>query len=1212
MRTLFNDNWQFTELPIDYNSMYKDNNPVLFNPDDYYNQIDNQSYKSVTLPHDWMISHVKDLYKNSVGIYKKEFTLSKSDIDDRHIAIAFEGVYMNSSVWINGKKAGEWKYGYGSFEFDISELVHEGINQIFVIAVYQHCNTRWYSGAGIFRDVTLINTPNTFLPSNGSYVVCRPTKENKIFEELRYDDKVPEDSGKWTVEIKTEIVVKKGQNVWVKHVIWDRDNRKIAESNPKNPEKMDDEEIKYLRETVCGMERVCNSNNSVPFVMTNGTELFEISSPTLWDISNPYCYKLTTELIDDKGNILDSFSQNLGFKHALFHNDKGFFLNGRHLKIYGACHHHDHGALGSAFDKNALKRQFIKLQEMGVNSVRCSHNPPPTAWMDLADEMGILVDDESFDMWEKPKTQFDYGNYFNQWCEKDTVNWVRKDRNHPSLIMWSIGNEIYDTHSGNGYEITKKLRDFVLHNDPKQNGLITIASNYMMTDGAQNCASEIDTVGYNYLERLYDEHHEKYPNWKIYGSETSSTVQSRGIYHFPDTLKLVTFSDGQCSTLGNCTTTWGCANTQTVIANDRDCPFSAGQYIWTGWDYIGEPTPYHSKNSYFGQIDTAGFPKDTFYLYKSEWAGKKIKPFVHLLPYWDWNEGQIIDVKAYTNADSVELFFNGNSLGKQEINHIDGKDPFGQWQLEYHKGEIKAVGYDKNGNEIACDIKKSFEDPAKIILEPEKISTGNLFFIDIMTVDKNNTLVENARNYITINVAGDAQLIGLDNGDSTDYEEYVPDNNVTHTRKLFSNRLVAIIRGKTEKSKFVVTAASKDLPNTSVKFDGEKWLEVAPYNAVHYVEDFVPTRKIELIADGSTQMTLSNKKINVEAKIFPENATIKEINWNPVLKECVSSDFIVVKDKKGVGTGIEKATIEASCDGECILRCTAKNGSKLDEVISDLGFTVEGVGNPKLNPYKLIEACRHVNWDRDKQKPVVSMQSSISNRSLGPLWISFDKVDFGTDGSDTIHIPIFSFDTEIPIEIWDGEPGNGTTREQTQNSTTGECLGEYIYKHESVYNIFSENVFILPRRLFGVHTISIVLKTELVFLGFYFDKTLKAISKLRALDANNIIGDSFIKTTDSVEKIGNNVNLDFENMNFEDKKIHKITICGKSNTENNSINIKFFDDNGSTKTDVIEFPYTNDYEEKTFEISEITGYQKVSFIFLPGCNFDFKWFKFSE
>ena len=825
MRTLFNDGWIFSEYEIDYDSMYEDGKPILFTPDQFLDKANNQIYKSVNIPHDWMIYHVNDLYKNSIGFYKKTFKLFNKNISGTHNIIRFEGVYMNSGVWVNGKKAGEWKYGYSTFEFEISDLVQEGDNEILVIVVYQNCNTRWYSGAGIIRDVSYIIAPENYLINDGIYFSTKPQDKEKL-------------DGKWTIKISSEIAGN-NEGCSITHTIVDQ-NKKI---------------FAYFEK---------DGDN------------YTITKPHLWDINDPYFYYLETELKDKNGDILDRIVQHCGFKYIEFTNNEGFFLNGRHIKIFGACHHHDHGALGAAFDKEAQRRQFKKLKEMGVNSIRCSHNPPPSAWMDLCDEMGIMIVDEAFDMWEKTKTEFDYGNYFKEWCERDTTNWVRKDRNHPSLIMWSIGNEIYDTHFGNGLETTKKLYEYVVKNDPNRNAPITIGSNYMMAEGAQECAKNIDTVGYNYLERLYDEHHKQYPDWKIYGSETSSTVQSRGIYHFPESLQLVTFSDGQCSCLGNCTTPWGCKNTETVIANDRDCPFSAGQYIWTGWDYIGEPTPYHTKSSFFGQIDTAGFPKDTFYLYKSEWAGKNIAPFIHLLPYWDWNEGQKIDIKAYSNMDTVELFFNGVSQGKQDINHIDGKEPYGYWQIEYHKGEIKAVAYDPDGNIVAQEIKKSFGDPEKLILKPEIDKYGNLFFIQIMSADKNGNLVENARNYITFNVSGDAELEGMDNGDSTDYEEYKSADKKTHTRRLFSNRLIAIVRAKDKSSSFEITAASKDLPNISLRYDNNLWCAVSPNNDIKPEKDFVPTRKIEIIADGSTKMNNNTLLfiINIFKNLFYLNLII--------------------------------------------------------------------------------------------------------------------------------------------------------------------------------------------------------------------------------------------------------------------------------------------------------------------------------------------------
>ena len=1181
MKTLFNDNWQFAELALDEKSMYKDGKPVLFKPQDFLSRAEELQYKNVRLPHDWMIYNTKALYRSSVGFYKKSFKLDSLK-ELPHVALSFEAVYMNSAVWVNGNLAGEWKYGYSPFEFDISELVKSGENEVLVIAVYQNCNTRWYSGAGIIRDVHLICSPAVHLVNDGVYFSAKPVDENKL-------------DGEWVVKVMSEQV----------GVLREPQEPQTAFAGPglsAVPEPVEGPAVEVIHTII--------DQSGNEFACFEGDGTYTIKSPHLWNLTDPYFYILKTQLFASDGTLLDEISQHVGFKYAKFTPDKGFFLNGVHQKIYGACQHHDQGALGAAFNKSALRRQFSKLKEMGVNAVRCSHNPPPKDWLDLCDEMGLLVDDEAFDMWEKPKTPFDYGNYFNDWCERDVAAWVRRDRNHPSLIMWSIGNEIYDTHVGNGLEITKRLRDCVRQHDPEQNAPVTIASNYMMTDGAQKCAKFTDVVGYNYLERLYDEHHKKYPEWKIYGSETGSTVQSRGIYHFPDSLKLVTFSDGQCSTLGNCTTPWGCANTQTVIANDRDCPFSAGQFIWTGWDYIGEPTPYHSKSSFFGQIDTAGFPKDTYYLFKSEWAGKNTAPFVHLLPYWDWNEGQMIDVKAYTNADEVELFFNGQSQGRQKLNHKNGAEPFGRWQLEYHRGEIKAVAYDEEGNIVAEEVKRSFDDPARIVLVPEEGTA--IHFIQIMTADKNGTFVENARNYITFNVSGDAELVGMDNGDSTDYDEYTSRDGRTHTRKLFANRLIAIIREKSDCKSFVITAASEGLPATAMKFEKNPqgdgtWIQTAPDNSIKPENLYVPVRKIELIAGGSTQLNATHKEVEVTAKVLPQNATDKTIEWKAVLKECVASNNItavpvaVPELVEGLEGPANERLIIANGDGTCILRCTARNNTQYDEVIIDLPFTVSGIGNPNLDPYTLIEACRFNAYDNTNNKPApeMSLESGISNRKCGATWVSFDLVDFGTEGADTIHLPVFSFSTEFPVEVWEGK------------GTTGELLGRFTYKHESIYNTYSENIFTLTHRLFGVHTITIAFETDLYFHGFYFDRTPKAFAKLRALDADLITGDSFTKTNQAVEKIGNNVNLDFDNMNFGDTGTSSLTICGKPNTPNNTINIKFFASDGTSTTQVIEFAQTNDYEEKTFQLQKVTGRKKISFVFLPGSNFDFKWFMFT-
>jgi beta-galactosidase len=303
-------------------------------------------------------------------------------------------------------------------------------------------------------------------------------------------------------------------------------------------------------------------------------------------------------------------------------------------------------------------------------------------------------------------------------------------------------------------------------------------------------------------------------------------------------------------------------------------------------------------------------------------------------------------------------------------------------------------------------------------------------------------------------------------------------------------------------------------------------------------------------------------------------------------------------DSSSKESGIQTKIIQAEADGECILRCTAQNNTEYDEVISDLPLQITGLGNKSLDPYTLIEAIRFTDWEKEKERPEITLESGISNRKCGNVWISFDRVDFGSDGADTIHIPIFSFSTELPIEIYEG------------NGVKGECLGKFTYKHESIYNTYSENIFTINRRLFGVHTITVNLLAEVYFHGFYFDKTPKAFAKLRALDANLITGDSYKITDEAVEGIGNNVNLDFNDMNFGENSATSLTVCGKSNTENNTINIKFFDSDGKSTTQVIEFSHTDKYEEKKFEIESVKGNKKISFVLLPGCNFDFKWFKF--
>lgn len=820
--------------------------------------------------------------------------------------------------------------------------------------------------------------------------------------------------------------------------------------------------------------------------------------------------------------------------------------------------------------------------------------------MDLCDEMGFLLYTESFDMWEKCKTDYDYGNYFADWWQKDVESWVRQDRNHPSVFIWGIGNEIQDTHQPRGLEITKMLRDAVRKLDPRGNAVIAIGSNLMDGEGAQNCADAVALAGYNYLDHLYDEHHKAHPDWCIFGSETSSTVQSRGIYHFPLTNRLLTFDDGQCSSLGNCTTNWGAKNTEHAICAHRDRPYCFGQYIWSGWDYLGEPTPYFTKNSYFGQIDTAGFPKDTFYHYQAEWTDYREKPMVHLLPYWDFNEGQLIDVRIYSNAPKVELFFNDTSLGVQTIDHMRGTKLSGDWQIAYQKGVLKAVAYDEKDQVIATDIQSSFGDPVKVTLKADKTQLAadgeDLLFVEINTADKDGIFVANSRSRVHVSVSGAGRLIGLDNGDSTDFESFKGTS-----RRLFSGRLLAIIAAKTDAGDIRIDVTSKELVPASLVIPAVE-APVRSGISCHMEntalpdpakENEIPVRKIELTNLGTCHLDEAHTETTVTAKILPENATYRDISFKAITLDGVESNCVRIETRDNT------AVIRAMGDGSFRLCCSCQNANaELSEVISELEFDVTGLGEATLEPYKMVNGINHAGCTSEAK---LSFQGGVYITSTERTRFLFDNVDFGEYGADEIHVPIFSFEDELPIEIWLGDSENG-----------GTCLIKDTYRAKSWYNHYQENVYTLPTRIKGVCSLSIVVypTIKMSLQGFYFTKQEKAYGILQALENNRITGDMFTLQEDAITDIGNNVTLEFENMNFGADGPSHIMICGHSPIELNTIHVRFYGEDGSETNQILEFPHSADYQELTFPLEGFTGKGKVNFIFMPGSKFDFRYFQF--
>lgn len=1134
-KILFNDKWEFFKGNLET----KYNNRLCF--------------EKVDIPHDWLIYNSINLYENSIGLYRKKLIYSKNE---EEVLLCFDGVYMDSTLYVNNKLIGEWKYGYSSFEYDITNALIDGENEIILRVVHKSPNSRWYSGAGIYRNVWLKTRDKNHIETNGIYVCIRKEKES------------------WNVEISTEL--KLYENARLYHSIIYND------------------------------EVIATSSEEVKFGEKINVQNIVIKEPLLWDVDNPVLYKLVTELklIDgDSLTKIEHISQNIGFKEVIMDSHKGLILNGRKIKLFGVCEHHDLGALGSALNKEALRRRFKILKDMGVNSIRTSHNMPDPQLMDLADEMGFLINSEAFDMWERSKTAYDYARFFKEWAYKDVKSWITRDRNHPSLLMWSIGNEIYDTHADvRGQEVTKMLMKYVREFDPNENGKVTIGSNYMPWENAQKCADIVKLAGYNYSEKYYEEHHEKHKDWIIYGSETSSVVQSRGIYHFPFEKSILADDDEQCSVLGNSTTSWGAKCPERCITDDRDAEFSLGQFIWTGFDYIGEPTPYHTKNSYFGQIDTATFKKDSYYIYQAEWTDYKKKPMIHIFPYWDFNENQIIDVRVCSNAPKIELQFNGEVIGKYNIDHKKGKDLVGWWKIPYKPGELKAIAYDENNRVIAVDIKKSFKDAKTIVLNPnkEKIKANgkDLIFMEITMKDEDGNIVENANNRVKVSVSGSGRLIGLDNGDSSDYDEYKG-----LSRRLFSGKLMAIIGSTLEEGYINIEVSSTGLESTSIQLisisennEDIKGICASTKNKEMEVVmgsvDEIPVRKIEIISEYGQELDMNNKEIIVKAHLHPENASYRELNWSAVNESGIVSNIAMVESFG------DYAKVTALGDGEFRIRCTSNNGTDKVKLISQLEFKVSGLGTVFKNPYEFVSGGL---FDHDVTGNIGNgNEKGLCSDPRNETRVGFFDIDFGSYGSDTITVSFFTLnDQKYDFQVWEGIP-------EGKNST---LVGEFVYQKKSIWNVYQEETYKLNKRLKGVTLIYFVFYNKVHMKGFIFEKKNKAFEKIMAVECNHIYGDTFLMKEDKIEKIGNNVSLIFEDMDFKNEGVSKLIICGNSPIDKNTINVQFSDDKNTTKQ-IVEFSHTQGYEEIVFDLEKIIGIKNVTFIFLPGCNFDFSWFKF--
>ncbi len=1140
----WNKGWEFTLLALcDYDKEAEEREAAADLSDERRAELESAKWKALELPHDWLIHDATKLYEDGFGWYRKKFKHTKTA--GNRVFVSFDGVYMDSVYYVNGKNVGCWKYGYSAHTFDITDALKDGENEMLVGVRHRSPNTRWYSGAGIFRDVFFRETKDSYIPENEIYVSTNKT-----------------DAG-YEVSIDTLIRGDRADECEVRVSLYDAEGSRV---------KFEDDGRAY-----------------------------QSIEPHEWSVEDPYLYELCVDLVCGE-EILETHRLKLGFRDIVMDPDRGFFLNGRNMKLNGVCEHHDLGALGAAFNKSAMRRKIRILKEMGVNAIRLTHNMAAEGVLELADEMGILLISEAFDMWEKPKTDYDYARFFKEWHAKDVESWVKRDRNHPSVIMWSIGNEIYDTHEGpHGVEITKDLYSLVKEFDPKGNAHPTIGSNYMPWEGAQNCADVLKIAGYNYAEKCYEEHHKKHPDWVIYGSETMSIIQSRGVYHFPLDRDIMSDDDEQCSALGNSNTSWGGKSYEFMGSCDRDIAFSMGQFLWSGFDYIGEPTPYHTKNSYFGQIDTAGFPKDVYYMWQSVWTDPEVSPMIHIFPYWDFNEGQLIDVRVCTNFDEVELFLNDRSLGRQKLTHAphSGDKMFADYRIPFEKGRLRAVAYDKDGRERISEEKCSFGDSKEIVAKvPDRASADpdELIFAEIGTVDENGISVENAADRIKVSVEGPAVLAGLDNGDSTDEDSYKGTD-----KRLFNGRLLAIIRPLGKEGEIKLKLKARGLKSFEKKIilsgcaaDNEgRCIEANTEMPIHNgKKDEIPVRRVDLWFEGERVITPDDPKRSVRVKILPENAEDKELAFVATNDRGIESNIVKIDDNKD-GT----VTITAVSDGTARLRAISKAGTDRIRLLSETEFEIRGFGKGYLDPYAFISGGLYSSHQGEVGS---GNEKGVSTSREGRTVVSYENIDFGNVGSDEITLPLFVLDSDdVPVRIWEGIPGE----------KGAELLVDDMYSQKRVWNVYLPQTFKCSHVVKGVKTISFDFNMKVHIKGFEFTKREKAWIQSSAGDADKIYGDSYKVEGDKVSGIGNNVTLLFNDMDFGEKSASKIEITGFTPLENNTIHLKFV--RGDEAYDeIFEFAGSEGSISRSFDIKPVSGKWDVNFVFLPGSNFDFESFRF--
>jgi len=809
---------------------------------------DVSTWQKLDLPHDWSIFNDFDHQspaQNEGGQlnggeawYRKTFKLDEKDLK-KNVRVTFDGVYMDSQVYVNGQLVGHYPNGYNQFSYDITKYLHKDgrENVIAVHAVNKQPSSRWYSGSGIYRDVTLQVTDKVHVEKNGTTILTPKLKEQQ--------------HGKVETHVASKIVNTD-----------DKDHELVAEYQI----------VERGGQAVTGLVRTA-SRTLKAHESTSLDAILEVEQPKLWTVLNdkPALYELVTRVYRD-GQLVDAKKDLFGYRYYHWTPNEGFSLNGERIKFHGVSLHHDHGALGAEENYKAEYRRLKQMKEMGVNAIRTTHNPASPQTLQIAAELGLLVQEEAFDTWYNGKKPYDYGRFFEKdathpearkgekWSDYDLRTMVERDKNNPAVFMWSIGNEIGEA-NGNAHSLATVKRLVKVIKDVDTTRYVTMgADKFRFGDGSgdhEKIANELDAVGFNYSEDNYKKLRAKHPNWLIYGSETSSATRTRGSYYRPE--QELKHSNGperhyEQSDYGNDRVGWGKTATDSWTF-DRDNAGYAGQFIWTGTDYIGEPTPWHNQNqtpvksSYFGIVDTAGIPKHDFYLYQSQWVSAKKKPMVHLLPHWNWENRDLaskvedaqgkIPVRAYSNAASVELFLNGQSLGVKKFNKkqtsdgrtyqegANAKELYLEWKVAYQPGTLEAVARDEAGKEIARDKITTAGQPAGVRLVKEEHAIAadgkDLTYIYYEIVDSEGNVVPTANNLVRFQLHGQGQLVGVDNGEQASRERYKAQADGSWIRRAFNGKGVAIVKSTEQAGKFTLTAHSDLLKSDQVTvFTGKK------------------------------------------------------------------------------------------------------------------------------------------------------------------------------------------------------------------------------------------------------------------------------------------------------------------------------------------------------------------------------------------------------